>query len=192
MLLIHFEPVQLLQLLTSTVFPLLVGLVTTRDTRPGRRAVLLAALSVLSSLAAGLLGALQAGDPFDLISALLAAVGSFVIAVGLHYGLWTHTGLPAVLQNVTVPGLGAALTASRDREGITGRHAATGPAPAPAAIPGTIPISTAVTARHDVTDPACIRYDPERLPLPGDPAGGCRLCPQILPAAAAVIDRAAP
>jgi len=100
MLLIHFEPALFLQLLASTVFPLLVGLVTTRDTHPGRRAVLLALLSVSTSFAAQLANALQAGAPFDLIAALLAALVSFLVAVGMHFGLWNPIGAAALLQSI--------------------------------------------------------------------------------------------
>lgn len=153
MVLVNFEPVQLLQLLTSTILPLLVALVTKRETRPARRAVLLAGLSVLGSLAAALLSALQTGAPFDLIAALLAAVGSFVIAVATYYGLWTHTGIPVTLQNIGSPAPAAGLAAD---------PAGSGPAPArdsprhaaarTAAIPGTVlplPEVTTIVARGD-------------------------------------------
>lgn len=147
MLYINFEPVQLLQLLTSTILPLLVALVTKRDTNAQRRAILLAALSVVSSFLAAMLAALQAHTPFDLIGALIAAVMSFVIAAGLHYGLWTHTGIPATLQAIGSPAPGADLPAETDLAGILGRSAA----PRHAAIPGTV--LPGVTAAH-VAQPA--------------------------------------
>jgi hypothetical protein len=94
------EPAQLLQLLASTIFPLLVGLITTRDTNPNRRAVLLAALAVLTSLAAELAGALQSGQAYNLAGALLAALTSFLIAVGMHFGLWKPTAIADMLQAI--------------------------------------------------------------------------------------------
>jgi hypothetical protein len=80
-----------LQALASTVLPLLVGLVTKRSTSPGAKAVLLAALSVLSSLLSEVASALQAGVTYNLGTALLAALVTFLIAVGMHYGLWKPT-----------------------------------------------------------------------------------------------------
>lgn len=90
----------ILQLLGSTLLPLLVGLVTTRETNPGRKAVYLAALSVVISLVTEIASALQAGVVYNLGTALVAAVVTFTIAVGTHYGLWKHTGLPGKLQDV--------------------------------------------------------------------------------------------
>lgn len=89
---------QLIQLLAAVVFPLLVGLVTTRTTDPGRKAVLLAGLAVLTSLATELGAALQSGAAYDLGQALILGVGSFLVAVGLHYGLWKPTGAAAAAQ----------------------------------------------------------------------------------------------
>lgn len=91
---------QLFQLLAAVVFPLLVGLVTSRTTNPARKAVFLAGLAVLTSLATELAAALQANTPYDLGQALILAVGSFLVAVGLHYGLWKPTGAAAAAQGV--------------------------------------------------------------------------------------------
>jgi hypothetical protein len=90
----------ILQLCGSTLLPLLVGLVTTRETNPGRRAVLLALLSVVISLVTEVASALQQGVVYNLGTALVAAVVTFTIAVGTHYGLWQHTNLPGKLQDV--------------------------------------------------------------------------------------------
>jgi hypothetical protein len=93
---------QLFQALASTVFPLLVGLVTTRVTDGGRKAVFLAALSVVTSLATELAGALQTGTQYNLGTALLFGVGSFLIAVGMHYGIWRPTGVAVAAQSVLI------------------------------------------------------------------------------------------
>ena len=89
-----------LQLVGATILPLLVGLVTKRETDPGRKAIYLAALSVLISLLAEVVSALQTGVTYNLGTALLAALASFLIAVGTHYGLWKPTGTAGALQDV--------------------------------------------------------------------------------------------
>lgn len=93
-----------LQLVGATILPLLVGLVTTRETNPGRKAIYLAALSVLISLLAEIVSALQTGVTYNLGTALLAALGTFLIAVGTHYGLWKPTGAAGALQDVGANG----------------------------------------------------------------------------------------
>lgn len=92
-----------LQLLAGTVLPLLVGLVTTRETSPGRRAVYLAALSVVISLLTEVASALQAGVVYNLGTALIAALVTFLIAVGTHFGLWKPTGTSEKLQAIGSP-----------------------------------------------------------------------------------------
>ena len=100
MITLELQPAQLLQLLASTIFPLLVGLITTRDTNRNRRAVLLAALAVATSLAAELAIALQTGAAYDLGAALLNGLMSFLIAVGMHFGLWNPTRLADKMQAI--------------------------------------------------------------------------------------------
>lgn len=102
MIVVGFEWHQLLTLLASTVFPLLVGLVTTREADPSRRAVLLAALSVLTPLVSELAHALATGTVFDLSAALLTALTAFLVAVGLHFGLWKPTGLSEAAKDAGV------------------------------------------------------------------------------------------
>lgn len=104
MIVFNFQLHLLLTLLASTVFPLLVGLVTTRETDPGRKAVYLAALSVLAPLVSETAHALATGTAFDLGQALFAAISGFLVAVGLHYGLWKPTGVTgAALDHGVTP-----------------------------------------------------------------------------------------
>lgn len=159
MIFIHFEPAQLVQLLASTVFPLLVALVTQRDTHAGRRAVLLALLAGATTLASALATALQTGAPFDLLAALAQFVLSFLVAVGMHFGAWKPSGLAAVLQSVGSPAPGAALPAETDLDGILGRAAA----PRHAAIPGTV--LTVTSDPRERGNPGVL-YDPD-APAPG-------------------------
>lgn len=103
MVTLHFDWPMLLTLLSGVVLPLVVGLVTTRDTNPNRKAVLLAALSVLIPLVSELGNALSTGAAYDLGTALMTALGTFLIGVGLHYGLWKPTGVSARAQEAFSP-----------------------------------------------------------------------------------------
>lgn len=87
--------VQYLGLLVGVILPLLVGLVTTRVTSSGIQAILLAFLSAVT----GFLSELSTPS-FELKSAILTWLGSFLVAVGMHYGLWKPTGTAARLQDV--------------------------------------------------------------------------------------------
>lgn len=93
------DPVLIGQLAFSTVLPLLVALVTTRVTSAARKAWLLASLSLISALLAEAINAWQQGQLYDLGTGLLLALPSFLIAVGLHYGLWKPTGTATALQD---------------------------------------------------------------------------------------------
>lgn len=92
----------LLTLLAGTVLPLLVGLVTTRDTNSNRKAVLLVLFSVLIPLLGELAHALSTQTPYDVGLALVAALGTFLVGVGMHYGLWKPTGASASVQRFNI------------------------------------------------------------------------------------------
>lgn len=83
--------------LWGAVLPLLVGLVTTRTTNAGAKAVLLLALNLLAGVLAGFFDS-PAG--FDWKGAAVTAVASFVIGVATHYGLWKPVGASSALQAV--------------------------------------------------------------------------------------------
>ncbi|MFJ7748724.1 hypothetical protein ACIQXM_02065 [Arthrobacter sp. NPDC097144] len=85
--------IPVLQLILGVGLPVLVGLVTTRATSSGAKAVLLAALSVATSLLTELVGALQAGTIYNLGLALVLGLGTFIVAVATHYGLLRPTGI---------------------------------------------------------------------------------------------------
>lgn len=96
----NLDGVLLLQLVVATVLPLIVGLVTTRVVSPGVKAILLAFLALLTALGAEALAAAEAGVTYDLGRGLFLALASFLIAVGMHYGLWKPTTLSAQVQDV--------------------------------------------------------------------------------------------
>ncbi|RSS59776.1 hypothetical protein [Streptomyces sp. WAC01280] len=88
-----------LGLLISVVLPVLVGLVTTRVTHAGTKAVLLLALSVLN----GFLVELAAPGPgWHAGTAAVLALVSFATGVLSHFGLWKPTGLAGKAQDSLV------------------------------------------------------------------------------------------
>lgn len=97
------DPALVIQLVVSTVLPLLVGLVTKTVTRPGVKAVLLALLSLATSLLVELGAAIASGATYDVGRGLLLALPTFLIAVGLHYGLWKPVGAAGRAQELFAP-----------------------------------------------------------------------------------------
>ena len=86
------DVVQILTLLSGTILPILVGLVTTRVTAPGAKGVLLASLSAAAALVGEALTAAQAGTPYDLGRGIVMALGVWCVATATHFGLWKPTG----------------------------------------------------------------------------------------------------
>lgn len=88
-----------LGLVISVVLPVLVGLVTTRVTHAGTKAVLLLALSTLN----GFLVELSAGgEGYNVGTAAVLALVSFGTAVLTHFGLWKPTGVSSKAQDSLV------------------------------------------------------------------------------------------
>ncbi|MER6844863.1 hypothetical protein [Streptomyces platensis] len=86
-----------LGLAISVVLPVLVGLVTTRVTHPGTKAVLLLALTALTGF---LVELSQADDTYRVGSALILWGVSFGTGVLAHFGLWKPTGIAGKAQDV--------------------------------------------------------------------------------------------
>lgn len=98
------DPLTVVQFVIAFVMPVLVGLVTTRVTSGARKAWLLAALTLASSVLFELARSLQDAATFDLGVALVAALPTFVVSVAGYYGLWKPTGVATAAQNVgTIP-----------------------------------------------------------------------------------------
>ncbi len=96
------DPLTVVQFTISFLLPVLVGLVTTRVTSGRWKAVLLAALTLVTSLLVELARAIGAGEVYDLGVALFNALPAFVIAVAGHFGLWKPTGVSEKAQSVLV------------------------------------------------------------------------------------------
>lgn len=93
----------LIQGLIAVVLPVLVGLVTTRDTTAHRRALLLLALSIISAGLTDLLSSLTADRAFDLGLWLFGALLTFVGGTAAHFGFWKPTGIAEAAQNIGTP-----------------------------------------------------------------------------------------
>lgn len=89
----------IVQLIITVALPVLVGLVTTRVTSARAKALLLAALSLVSSMLTEILAAAEAGTAYDIGQGVVTAVFTFMGAVALHYGFWKPTGVSEAAQN---------------------------------------------------------------------------------------------
>jgi len=100
------DPATVVHILVAFVLPALVGLVTTRVTKPAVKAWTLAGLSLLTSLLIEAGRALTAAATYDLGVALLAALPAFVVSVASYHGLLKPTGITARAQDmlITAPG----------------------------------------------------------------------------------------
>jgi hypothetical protein len=86
-------------LLVSVILPVLVGLVTTRVTHAGVKAVLLLALSGVN----GFLVEFAAGGPgYDVGTAAVLALVAFATGVLAHFGLWKPVGVAGRAQDTFV------------------------------------------------------------------------------------------
>lgn len=95
-------PALIIGIIVTTVLPLLVGLVTKTVTDSNVKAFLLAALAAVTGLGTELLASIQSGTSYDLGTGILLALGAFITAVGLHYGLYKPTGASAAVQEIGV------------------------------------------------------------------------------------------
>jgi hypothetical protein len=91
----HFQLAQLISILVGGILPLVTGLVTKSTWSGGARAVILLALSGVTSVLTDFLSALNGGDAFDWPTALTAAFLTFLSGVGTYFGLWKPTTLAA-------------------------------------------------------------------------------------------------
>lgn len=92
----------LLNFVVAILFPLIVGLFTKFTTSDAVKAVALVTISILSGLVSQYLAALTSHTTFDWFTAVLAALGAWVIAVASHFGVWKPTGVTAAAQRSLV------------------------------------------------------------------------------------------
>jgi hypothetical protein len=97
---VHFDPAQVISLLVGVVLPLLTGLVTQVNTSAGVKAVVLIALSALTTAVMTFGDSLANHTPFDLGATLLTFVGTFLFGVGSHLGFWKPVGATVAMQRI--------------------------------------------------------------------------------------------
>jgi hypothetical protein len=94
---VNLDAAYWLGLVTSVVLPVLVGLVTTKVTHAGVKAVLLLALSTINGFVVEYAGPHDAG--YSVGTAAVLALVSFATGVLAHFGFWKPTGVAAKAQN---------------------------------------------------------------------------------------------
>jgi hypothetical protein len=97
---VNLDKAYWLGLVISVVLPVLVGLVTTRVTHAGVKAVLLLALSTANGFLVELAGPHDAG--YSVGTAAVLALVSFATGVLAHFGLWKPTGVARKAQSTLV------------------------------------------------------------------------------------------
>jgi hypothetical protein len=89
---------QILNLLVAVIFPVIVGLITTKTTNPALKATLLATISFASGIAGQLLASGVEG--FDWFTAIVTGLGAWVVAIATHFGFWKATGVTEKIQTL--------------------------------------------------------------------------------------------
>lgn len=88
--------VLVLQFVVGTVLPLLVAIVTTKETNSLRKGILLALFALLTTVLTAILEALTTGVAVDLGGVLLGALTTFAWAVVSYFGIWRAEGKDGV------------------------------------------------------------------------------------------------
>ncbi|MCI3246280.1 hypothetical protein [Streptomyces spinosisporus] len=94
---VNLDSAYWLGLVASVVLPVLVGLVTTKVTHAGWKAVLLLALSTVNGFIVEYAGPHDAG--YSVGTAAVLALVSFGTGVLAHFGLWKPTGVSGKAQD---------------------------------------------------------------------------------------------
>jgi hypothetical protein len=97
---VHLDSAYWLGLAISVVLPVLVGLVTTRVTSAGAKAVLLLFLTAANGFLVELAG--PHPDGYSVGTAVVLWAVSFATGVLTHFGLWKPTGLSGKAQDSLV------------------------------------------------------------------------------------------
>lgn len=94
----HISIADVLGPVIAVILPLLVALVTKASTDGGVKAILLAVLALVTNLLVGIQDAIVNDGHYDLGKALILGLGTLVISVAVHYGVWKPTGATDALQ----------------------------------------------------------------------------------------------
>lgn len=94
---VNLDQAYWLGLLVSVILPVLVGLVTTRVTHAGTKAVLLLALSTTTGFVTEFAGPHDAG--YSVGTAAVLALVSFGTGVLSHFGFWKPVGVAGRAQD---------------------------------------------------------------------------------------------
>lgn len=95
------DTAQIISMVVGVLLPILVGLVTKVVTSPAFKAVLLFALSAVSGF---LTEFLVVGTAFDWQQALFSWLTTFIVAVAMHFGLYSPTGISQKAQEIPLTG----------------------------------------------------------------------------------------
>lgn len=84
----------------AVLLPLLVGLITNRMTQSSAKVLLLAGLTTVTSLLGEAVRAWQAGEAYDLGTALFTLFMALALAWGAYTNVWKPTGAAVRVQEV--------------------------------------------------------------------------------------------
>lgn len=113
---VQFDTAQVLTLVIGTVLPLLAGLLTRANASAGVRALVLLVLAAISSFLTAWLDAVNNNTALDIGATLLAVLGTFLVGVGTHFGLWRALGASEAVKR-TGGFIGGSSTARTERGG---------------------------------------------------------------------------
>ena len=102
MLEFSIDHIAVTQFVVATLFPLAVGIVTTKLTQGWIKSILLASIALLSGLGAEAVRTWQDGGSFDVGVGLIAGLPAWVIAATAHTNFWKPIGATDAVQEVGV------------------------------------------------------------------------------------------
>src|SRR5688572_17258272 len=92
----------LISLALTVLLPLAVGLLTTRPTSPGVKAVLLLAFAAIKSFLEGWPQARNTAVDFAFVPVAITTLVNFALTAVVHFGLWKPTGTAGAAQDTLV------------------------------------------------------------------------------------------
>lgn len=113
---VQFDTAQVLALIIGTVLPLIAGLVTRWNASPGARALVLLVLAAITSFLTAWLDAVNGGTSLDIGATLLAVLGTFLVGVGVQFGLWKPVGASDAMKR-TGGFIGGSSSSTTTRDG---------------------------------------------------------------------------